>query len=86
MLLVLKSNDLRVFLNDIPLLPNPIPHISLHCDSQDAIAKINSKNYNEKKRHLIVRHKSIRHLISHGVIFVDFVNHKIILQIRSPRD
>ena len=60
-------------MNDIPLLPKPTPPISLHCHSQIAVARVKSKNYNEKRRHLTVRHKSIRHLISHGVISLDFV-------------
>ncbi|KAK6144709.1 hypothetical protein DH2020_021529 [Rehmannia glutinosa] len=63
---------LKSFLNDIPLLPKSIPPISLHCDNQVVIARAKSKNYNEKKRYLTVRHKSIRHLISHGVISLDF--------------
>ena len=29
-------------------LPKPKPPISLHCDSQVAIAKVKSKNYNKK--------------------------------------
>ena len=64
---------LKSFLNDLPLLPKPIPPISLQCDSHVAIAKVKSKNYNEKMRHLTVRHKSIRNLISHGVISMDVV-------------
>ena len=45
----------------------------MHCDSQVAISKVTSKNFKEKRRHLRVRHKSIRNLISHGVISLDFV-------------
>ena len=45
-------------------------------DSQVAISKVTSKNFNEKRRHLRVRHKSIRNLVSHGVISLDFVRSK----------
>ena len=45
----------------------------MHCDSQVAIAKVTSKTFNEKRRHIRLRHKSIRNLISHGVLSLDFV-------------
>jgi len=64
---------LKNLLYYLPLLNKPIPSISMHCDSQVTIAKVNSKNFNEKRRHLRVRHKSIRNLISHGVIYLYFV-------------
>jgi len=57
----------------LPLLNKPIPPIPVHRDTQVAIYKVTSKNFNEKRRHLRVRHKSIRNLISHGVISLDFV-------------
>ena len=58
---------------DLPLLNKPIPPISMHCDSQVSISKFTIKKINEKRRHLRVRHQSIRNLISHGVISLDFV-------------
>ena len=48
----------------------------MHCNSQAPITKIKSENFNEKRRHVTVRNKSIRYLISHGVIFLDFVKYK----------
>jgi len=45
----------------------------MHCDSQVAICKVSSKNFNEKRRHLRVRHKFIRNLITDGIISLDFV-------------
>ena len=49
----------------------------MDCDSQIAISKVTSKILKKKKRrHLRVRHKSIRNLISHGVISLDFVRSK----------
>ena len=68
---------LKNLLCDFPLLNKSIPPIPMHCDSQVAISKITSKNFNEKRRHLRVRHKSIRNLISHGVISLDFCQVRI---------
>lgn len=45
----------------------------MHCDSQVTITKAKSKNFNKKRRHLIVRYKSIHHLLSHGIISLDFI-------------
>ena len=48
----------------------------MHYDSQVVISKVTSKNFNEKRRHLRVRHKFIKNLISHGVISLGFVRSK----------
>ena len=71
-----ETEFLKNLLCDFPLWNKPIPSIPMHCDSQVAISKVTSKNFNEKRRHLRVRHKSIRNLISHGVISLDFVRSK----------
>ena len=68
-----EAEFLKNLLCDLPFLNKPIPPIPMHCDSQVVISKVTSKNFNEKRRHLRVRHKSIRNLISHYVIFLDFV-------------
>jgi len=71
-----EAEFLKNLLCDLSLLNKSIPPISMHCDSQVAISKVTSKNFNEKRRHLRVRHKSIRNLISHSVISLDFVRSK----------
>nr|KYP71444.1 Retrovirus-related Pol polyprotein from transposon TNT 1-94 [Cajanus cajan] len=71
-----EAEFLKNLLYDLPLLNKPIPPISMHCDSQVVIAKVTSKNFNEKRRHLRIRHKSIRNLITHGVISIDFIRSK----------
>jgi len=68
-----EAEFLKIVLCDLSLLNKCIPPIPMHCDSQIAISKVTSKNFNEKRRHLRVRHKFIRNLISHGVISLDFV-------------
>ena len=70
------SKFLKNLLCDLPLLNKHILRIPIHCDSQVVISKVTSKNFNEKRRHLRVRHESIRNLISHGVVSLDFVRSK----------
>nr|KYP46750.1 Retrovirus-related Pol polyprotein from transposon TNT 1-94 [Cajanus cajan] len=55
-----EAKFLKKNLYDFPLLKKPILPISMHCDRQVAIAKVTSKNLNEKRRHLRIRHKSIK--------------------------
>nr|KYP58132.1 Retrovirus-related Pol polyprotein from transposon TNT 1-94 [Cajanus cajan] len=61
---------------DLGLVNKPIPPISMHCDSQVVIVKVTSKNFNEKRKHLRIRYKSIRNLITNGVIYVDLIGSK----------
>ncbi len=62
---------LRGFLEDIPNWEKPVPPICIHCDSQSAIGRANSTLYNGKSRHIRRRHKTIRQLLSNGVITID---------------
>ena len=71
-----EAEFLKNLLCDLPLFNKPIPQIPMHCDSQVVISKVTNKNFNEKIRHLRVRHKSIINLISHGTISLDFVRSK----------
>ncbi|KAL0360460.1 UNVERIFIED_CONTAM: Retrovirus-related Pol polyprotein from transposon TNT 1-94 [Sesamum radiatum] len=64
-------------LSQLPILSQPLPPIAVHCDSQITIAKVRSRKYNQKtKRHIQVRLKSIRALVSDRVIGIDFVGTK----------
>ncbi|KAL0331402.1 UNVERIFIED_CONTAM: hypothetical protein Sangu_1685700 [Sesamum angustifolium] len=61
----------------LPIVSQPLPPIAVHCDSQTTIAKVRSRKYNQKtKRHIQVRLKSIRALVSDRVIGIDFVGTK----------
>ena len=44
----IEAEWLKSFWKIFFFLPKPKPPISLHCDSQVAIAKVKSKNYNKK--------------------------------------
>ncbi|KAL0303720.1 UNVERIFIED_CONTAM: Retrovirus-related Pol polyprotein from transposon TNT 1-94 [Sesamum radiatum] len=64
-------------LSQPPILSQPLPPIVVHCDSQTTISKVRSRKYNQKtKRHIQVRLKSIRVLVSDRVIGIDFVGTK----------
>ncbi|KAK4396977.1 Retrovirus-related Pol polyprotein from transposon TNT 1-94 [Sesamum angolense] len=64
-------------LSQLPIVSQPLPPIVVHRDSQTTIAKVRSRKYNQKtKRHIQVRLKSIRALVSDRVIGIDFVGTK----------
>ena len=57
---------------DIELWPQPMPSISLHCDSQTTMSRALSKIYNRKSRHISLRHEYVRQLITDGVIAITY--------------
>ena len=64
-------------MSDLPMVKKPLPVISIHCDSMTTIAKIKNSKYNQKqRRHIQVRLKSVRELVSDGIIAVDFIGTK----------
>ncbi|KAL0387767.1 UNVERIFIED_CONTAM: Retrovirus-related Pol polyprotein from transposon TNT 1-94 [Sesamum radiatum] len=72
-----KAEWLFGLLSQLPIVSQPLPPIAVHCDSQTTIAKVRSRKYNQKtKRHIQVRLKSIRALVSDKVIGIDFVGTK----------
>ncbi|GKA11199.1 hypothetical protein Tco_0690632, partial [Tanacetum coccineum] len=68
-----KSEWLRNLILEIPLWSKPIAPISIRCDSVATLAKAYSQMYNEKSRHLGVRHSMIRELITNRVISIKFM-------------
>ncbi|GJU86452.1 zinc finger, CCHC-type containing protein [Tanacetum coccineum] len=68
-----EAQWLKNLLLEIPLWSKPITLISIHCDSAVALANAYSQMYNEKSRHLGVRHSMIRELITNEVISMEFV-------------
>nr|GEW64348.1 zinc finger, CCHC-type [Tanacetum cinerariifolium] len=61
---------LRNLILDIPMWSKPIAPISICCGSVATLAKAYSQMYNEKSRHLGVRHSMIRELITNGVVSI----------------
>ena len=68
-----EADWLRSLLADIPLWGERTSPVSLHCDSQAAIGVDNNSNYNGKKRHIRLRHSSVRQLLKNGVIALNYV-------------
>lgn len=68
-----EAEWLRNLLVDIPLWYNPMPSVSIRCDSQVAIARAKNKIYNGKSHHIRLRHNIVRDLISSGVINLEYV-------------
>ncbi|KAL5713331.1 hypothetical protein ACHQM5_015417 [Ranunculus cassubicifolius] len=68
-----EAEWLRNFLEDIPMWEKPVPALVVHCDNQSAIARALSSMYNGKSRHIRRRHKTIRQLLSNGVISIDYI-------------
>ena len=60
---------------DLPVVEKPMPTISMNCDNQTMITKVNSSKDNMMcTRHVKRRLKSIRKLRNSGVIALDYVH------------
>ncbi len=64
---------LRNLLSEIPLWEKPIPAILIHCDSTAAIAKVQNRFFNGKRRQIRRKHSTIRELLTNGAVRVDYV-------------
>ena len=47
-----EAELLRHFLEDIPIWPQPVSTICIHCDSQSGIGRAHTHIYNGKSRHI----------------------------------
>ncbi|GKF57797.1 hypothetical protein Tco_0171334 [Tanacetum coccineum] len=68
-----EAEWLKNLLLEIPLWSKPIALIPIRCDSTATLENTYSQMYNEKSRHLGVKHRMIRELITNGVISIEFV-------------
>ena len=64
---------LRSLLAEIPLWERPIPTVLIHSDSTAAIAKIQNRYYNGKRRQIRRKHSTVREFLSTGAVRVDHV-------------
>jgi hypothetical protein len=71
-----EAEWLHELLMDLLVVEKPIPAISMNCDNQTVIVKVNSSKDNMKStRHVKKRRlKSVRKLRNSGVIALDYVN------------
>ena len=58
---------------DIELWPQPIPTISMYCDSEATLGRAYTKMYNSKSRHIGLRHDYIRQFIESGTFSIVYV-------------
>ena len=54
----------------------PVPAICIHCNSQSAIGRAQSHMYNGQSRHIRRKHNTVKQLISHGIISIDYIKSK----------
>ena len=70
-----EAKWIRDVLIDLPVVEKPILAISINCDNQTVITKINSSKDNMKStRHVKRRLKSVKKLRNSGVIALDYVH------------
>ena len=70
-----EAEWLHDLLMDLPVVEKPIPAISINCDNQIVITKVNSSKDNMKSiRHVKRRLKYVRKLKNPGVIALDYVH------------
>jgi len=51
--------------------------VSIHCDNQTTIARAKNKMYNEKSRHIRLKHKIVKQLLDDGIISLDHVRSEL---------
>ncbi|KAL8088682.1 hypothetical protein AgCh_038452 [Apium graveolens] len=69
-----EAEWLHELMSMLPVVSKPLPAISVHCDRRTTIDKVRSIKYNAKtKRHIQVRLKSIRGLVSDRIIAIEFI-------------
>ena len=68
-----EAEWLRNMFYDIELWPQPMPVIFVYCDRQATMSKAYSKIYNEKSRHISLRHEYVRRLTEDGIISIVYV-------------
>ena len=70
-----EAEWLHDLLMDLSVVKKPIPAISMNCDNQTMITKVNSSKDNMKStRHVKRRLKSVRKLRNSRVIALDYVH------------
>ncbi|CAJ2638556.1 unnamed protein product [Trifolium pratense] len=68
-----EASWLRCLLSEIPLWEKPMPAVLIHCDITAAIAKIENRYYNGKRRQIRRKHSTVRDLLTKGAVRVDHV-------------
>ena len=74
-----EAEWLRDLLANLPTNTHPSPNVSIHCDCQAAIARVKSKIYNGKSRHIRLRHDIVNKLLESRVVTLDYVKSELSL-------
>lgn len=74
----LEAEWLSEFLEDVLEWMKHMPSICIHSDSQSAIEREQINMYNGRSGHIRHIHKIIIHLVSCGIIFIDYVSQRLI--------
>jgi hypothetical protein len=73
--IIVETEWFRELLMDSSVVEKPIPAISMNCDNQTVIVKVNSSKDNMKSiRHVKRRLKSVKNLRNSEVIALDYAN------------
>ena len=62
-----ETQWLRSLLGNVPLWGTSIP-IFIHCNSQATIGIVKNSVYNDKRRHICLRHGDVKQMLKGGVI------------------
>ena len=68
---------MKNFLADIPLEVKPTPSVSMHCDFKSVIAVTKNKTFNEKSRHIRLRHNVVKQLFKDRIISIDYAKSQV---------
>ena len=72
-----ETEWLRNLLANLPINIDVPLCVSIHCNCQSTIAKLKSKIYNEKSRHIHLGHNIIKQLLESGVVALDYVKSEL---------
>ena len=57
----------------IPLVMQPTPLVSMHCDCQVAISIAKNKAFNGKNRHIRLRHEVVKQLLKDEIVSINYL-------------
>lgn len=78
-MLVSTANEaewLRNHMFELPMLSKPISTVEIHTDCMTALGRAYNQVYNNKSRHIALRHSLMQGLITNGVITLYYMSTK----------
>ncbi|KAL0444152.1 UNVERIFIED_CONTAM: hypothetical protein Slati_2137900 [Sesamum latifolium] len=67
-----RSRVFEKLIGGVPLWGSTIP-VSMHCNSRAAIEVAKNYTYNNKRRHIPIRHGAVKEHLKNGIISLDYV-------------